>query len=233
MHESWVNHVGMLNKSVLNELDRAMKPVSIDRPMNPGLGLGLGAGMRVGCATLLGCMLTVAAPWAGSLYQPATFQALTADHKAHKAGDLITVMIFENSSASSTANTSTGRDAKVGIDLVGTGKQAHLSAGANNQLDGRGRTQRQGQVLAQITVSVKQVLDNGDLIIGGEQLLEVNNEKQQIKLQGRVRAVDISDSNSVLSTRVADAKISYIGEGDLADRQKPSWWQRALTWFGA
>lgn len=183
-------------------------------------------------SVLLAAWLTVNCAWGGSLYQPATFQALTADHKARKAGDLITVMIFENSSASSTANTTTGRDAKVGIDLVGTGKQANASVGANNQLDGRGRTQRQGQVLAQITVSVKNVLENGDLLIGGEQLLEVNNEKQQIKLQGRVRAVDISDSNTVVSTRVADAKISYVGEGDLADRQKPSWWQRALTWFG-
>ncbi|MEN9864916.1 MAG: hypothetical protein RL748_506 [Pseudomonadota bacterium] len=190
------------------------------------------------CALVLLVLLVLAALLAGnsvragSLYQAATYQALTADQKARKAGDLITVMIFENSSASSTANTSTGRDARVGIDLVGTGKQANVSAGTANQLDGRGRTQRQGQVLAQITVSVKSVLENGDLLIAGEQLLEVNNEKQQIKLQGRVRNADVSDSNTVLSTRVADAKISYIGEGDVADRQKPSWWQRALSWFG-
>lgn len=182
-------------------------------------------------------LATLAAAWtpaaiAGSLYQEGKFRALTADNKAYRAGDLITVMIYETSSATSAANTSTGRDAKVGVDLVGTGKSAHAAAGTGNSLEGRGRTQRQGQVLAQITVTVKSVTDNGDLLIAGEQLLEVNNEKQQIKLQGRVRASDVSDSNTVLSTRVADAKISYVGEGDLADKQRPSWWQKMLSWFG-
>jgi flagellar L-ring protein precursor FlgH len=175
------------------------------------------------------------APWAnaGSLYHEQSFRSLTADHKAYRPGDSITVMIFENSSASQTANTSTGRDAKVNVNLTGTGKSANAGVGANNQIDGTGRTARQGQVLAQITVRVQGVEPNGDLLIVGEQLLEVNNEKQQIKVQGRVRPEDISDANTVLSTRVADAKISYIGQGDLADRQRPSWWQRALTWFGA
>lgn len=182
-------------------------------------------------------LATLAAAWtpaamAGSLYQEGKFRSLTADNKAYHAGDLITVMIYETSSATSAANTSTGRDAKVGIDLVGTGKSAHAAAGTSNSLEGRGRTQRQGQVLAQITVTVKSVTDNGDLLIAGEQLLEVNNEKQQIKLQGRVRASDVSDTNTVLSTRVADAKISYVGEGDLADKQRPSWWQKMLSWFG-
>lgn len=181
------------------------------------------------CALLLLASQTVAA---GSLYHEDKFRSLTADNKAYHAGDLITVMIYENASASSTANTSTGRDARVGVDLVGTGKSASVAAGTNNGLTGRGQTQRQGQVLAQITVTVKSVMENGDLLIGGEQLLEVNNEKQQIKLAGRVRVADVSDANTVLSTRVADAKISYVGEGDLADKQRPSWWQKVLTWFG-
>lgn len=170
---------------------------------------------------------------AGSLYQEQNFRALTADHKAYRPGDAITVMIFENASASQTANTSTGRDARVNVNLTGTGKSANAGVAAGNQIDGTGRTVRQGQVLAQITVRVQGVEPNGDLLIAGEQLLEVNNEKQQIKVQGRVRPEDVSDANTVLSTRVADARISYVGQGDLADRQRPSWWQRVLTWFGA
>jgi flagellar L-ring protein precursor FlgH len=83
-----------------------------------------------------------------------------------------------------------------------------------------------------LTVTVKGVAENGDLLIAGEQLLEINNERQQIKVEGRVRPHDISDVNTVLSTRIADAKISYVGDGDLADRQRPSWWHRLLTWFG-
>jgi flagellar L-ring protein precursor FlgH len=177
-------------------------------------------------------LLVCAVASAGNLYQPDSFQTLTADHKAHHAGDLITVIIFENSSASSTANTTAGRDARIGLNVNGVIRSRDVGLGTNNQLNGRGQTQRQGQILAQITVSVKSVADNGDLLIGGEQLLEVNNEKQQIKLQGRIRAGDVSESNTVLSTRVADAKISFVGEGDLADRQRPSWWHRVLTLFG-
>ena len=47
-----------------------------------------------------------------------------------------------------------------------------------------------------------------------------------------MRPQDVSDANTVLSSRLADAKISYIGDGDLADRQRSAWWQRLLTWFG-
>jgi flagellar L-ring protein precursor FlgH len=115
---------------------------------------------------------------------------------------------------------------------VGSGLSVGGDIRSTNQLDGRGLTQRQGKVLAQLTVTVKGVAENGDLLIAGEQLLEINNERQQIKVEGRVRPHDISDVNTVLSTRIADAKISYVGDGDLADRQRPSWWHRLLTWFG-
>jgi flagellar L-ring protein FlgH len=99
-------------------------------------------------------------------------------------------------------------------------------------LNGRGVTQREGRVLAQITVAVQSIAPNGDLLIAGEQLLEINNERQQIRVEGRVRLQDVSDVNTVLSTRLADAHISYAGEGDIADRQRPSWWHKLLTWFG-
>ena len=80
-------------------------------------------------------------------------------------------------------------------------------------------------------MTVQEVAANGELRVSGQQILEINNEKQHIKLEGRVRPYDIS-GNSVLSTRLADAKISYIGDGDLAERQRPSWWLRLLTWLG-
>jgi len=187
---------------------------------------------RVAVAVLL-CM---AAPAdnvaAASLYQEGAYQALTSDRKAHRAGDLLTVLVYENSSASSTANTTAGRDAQVGVDLNWNGNKRGGGVSTANQLNGRGSTQREGRVLAQITVSVQKVAENGDLLIAGEQLLDVNNERQQIRVEGRVRPQDVSDVNTVLSTRIADARISYAGEGDIADRQRSAWWQKVLTWFG-
>lgn len=169
---------------------------------------------------------------AASLYQERTYQALASDRKAHRPGDLITVLVYENASASSAANTVTGRDANVAFDVDTTSRSRSGGVRTNNQLDGRGRTQREGRVIAQITATVQGIAENGDLLIAGEHLLEVNNERQQIKVEGRIRQQDISDVNTVLSTRLADAKISYVGDGDLSERQRPAWWQKFLTWFG-
>lgn len=169
---------------------------------------------------------------ADSLYQPGSYQSLTSDLRPRRAGDLITVMVYENASASSTANTSAGRDAGIGLDVQRPGRGYGAGINASNQMDGRGRTAREGRVLAQITVSVREVLAGGDLIVAGEQTLNVNNEQQMIKVEGRIRPQDVSDANVVLSTRIADAKISYAGQGDLADSQRPAWWQRFLTFFG-
>ena len=169
---------------------------------------------------------------ATSLYQEKSYQALTADKRALHKGDVVTVIITENSSASSSANTTSGRNGNVGIDLERPSKSIVGSFGTNNQMTGGGQTQRADTVVAQITVTVTDVASNGDLSVAGEQSLEINNERQHIKLEGRIRPQDISATNTVLSNRVAGAKISYIGSGDVADTQRPGWWQRALTWFG-
>jgi len=184
-------------------------------------------------AGLLAMLLVAAAPVrATSLYQPGTYQPMTSDLRPRRVGDLITVMVYENSSASTNANTVTGRDASVGVDAHVNGKSHGAGITTNNDLDGHGRTVREGRVLAQITVAIKEITPQGDLIVGGEQLLEVNNEKQQIRVEGRIRPQDISDANVVQSTRLANAHISYVGEGELADLQRRGWWQRALSLFG-
>lgn len=182
---------------------------------------------------LLLALMPAAMAQATSLYNPAAYQSLTSDLRQRRVGDLITVMVYESSSATSTANTSAGRDAGMGLGLKGTGgKQVSASAQTNNDMEGRGRTEREGRVLAQITVSVRAITESGDLLVAGEQMLEVNNERQQIKVEGRIRPQDVSAANVVLSTRIADARISYVGDGDLAAVQRPGWWQRLLTLFG-
>ncbi len=183
-------------------------------------------------SALLALLALSGAVHGGSLYDPITYHPLTSDLRVRHVGDLVTVMVYENASATSTANTSAGRDGNVGFNIQAPGKGYAGGIKTNNQLEGRGQTQREGKVLAQITVSIKAIAPNGDLTIAGDQLLEINNERQQIKLEGNIRQQDISDTNVVLSTRVANAKISYVGDGDLADKQRPGWWQRFLTLFG-
>lgn len=199
------------------------------------------ARIALGAATLVATWACAPAGAADgrSLYHEDTFQPLTADHRAHRVGDLLTVMVYEDASASSTADTSTGRDADVGVTVTlplphaspfhGTHKAA---AGTSSDFRGQGQTERSGRVVAQLTVPVVAVAANGDLQIAGTQALEINGEKQSIHIEGKVRMVDVTAANTVLSTRVAEARLSMAGDGTVTDQQKPGWWQRLLTMFG-
>jgi flagellar L-ring protein precursor FlgH len=170
---------------------------------------------------------------ADSLYRPQSYQPLTSDLRPRKVGDLITVMVYENSSASTSAGTNVGRAAGVGLDVrVPNGLTHGAGIRTQNDTDGHGSTQRAGRVLAQITVGIREIAANGDLLIAGSQVVDINNEQQNITLEGRVRQQDVSEANVVLSTRVAEARISYAGQGDVSERARPAWWQRLLTLFG-
>lgn len=168
-----------------------------------------------------------------SLYAEGSFQALTSDRRQHRLGDLVTVMIYESASASSSADTGSGRDGNASITLNRPQRPSlSLGGGTNNDFNAAGRTQRTGRILAQLTVAVSEVLPNQDLLLLGEQQLEINGEKQVIRLEGRVRPRDISELNTVPSSRVAEAKITFVGDGVLGEKQRPSWWQKLITLFG-
>lgn len=185
---------------------------------------------------LAAAMLTVVAASAGaqSLYDAKTFRPFTADSKAFRPGDIVTIQIVENASASANADTDLKRSNSAGAELHFRSPIpiAGANATATGQFDGGGQTARTGQLLATLSVSVRDVLPNGDLLVSGEQLLVINEEQQRINVEGRVRPQDISDANTVLSNRIADARITYVGEGDLANRQKPGWWHHLLDLFG-
>ena len=80
-------------------------------------------------------------------------------------------------------------------------------------------------------MTVSAVLANGELLVSGEQFIELNNDSQEIKVSGRVRPLDILANNTVLSTRLADAKISFTGEGLLVNRAKPGVITQIINWL--
>lgn len=168
----------------------------------------------------------------GSLYSDGQFQSLTSDRRRFEVGEVLTIVVYENASATSSADTGTSRDSSVGVGASTPNWNKGASVTANNDFNGVGRTQRSGRLLAQITVLVREVLPNGDLRVAGEQLLEINGEKQTIRAEGRVRPRDVSENNSVLSTRLAEARLAFVGDGVLGDNQRPRWWQKVLSLFG-
>lgn len=184
---------------------------------------------------LAACALLASKAWpvaAESLYRPETFRPLIGDTRQRQVGDLLTVLVYENASASSSADTSANRDASVALNLQRGQRAVGGGLHSTNQLEGGGRTQRENRVLAQLTVTVRQVLPNGQLVISGEQTLDVNDEKQTIALDGLVRPQDVSELNVVLSSHVANARIRFQGQGELSSRHHSAWWQKFMTMFG-
>lgn len=187
------------------------------------------------CLAALALVLCASLPVAAeSLYQEGSFRPLTADNKAFRVGDSLTVQVFENSSASTSADTGTRRNNDISGSVTQTGNRVvgQLGIGVAGSFDGGGRTQRANKLLATLTVTVQEVLTSGELRVAGEQLLTVNEELQKVNLEGRVRPQDISDGNVVLSTRMADARITYVGEGDVTDRSRRSGWRKVFDWLG-
>jgi flagellar L-ring protein FlgH len=168
---------------------------------------------------------------ADSLYNRNQYRPLVADHRAYRLGDNLTVLITEIASVSTTANTTISKNESISANLITRKNSADVGAGLGNDFDGSGRIERTGRLLAHLTASVLSVEPNGDLWIKGEQEIEVNNERQWLSLEGRVRVEDIAADNTVSSTRVSEARIKYTGNGLLAKNQTPNIFTRFLRWL--
>ncbi|MEI7035928.1 flagellar basal body L-ring protein FlgH [Fulvimonas yonginensis] len=175
-----------------------------------------------------------AAPADGAIYHEAQGMELFADPRAHRAGDILTIVLVESTQASKKASTSTSKKDKADLaapTILGKGLTINgnpLSAGLDGErtFDGNGSSSQSNQLTGQITVTVAQRLSNGNLIVRGEKWLTINQGQELVRIAGIVRPQDIGPDNTVPSTRVADARISYTGRGTLADANTRGWLSR-------
>jgi len=172
----------------------------------------------------------------GSIWQ-ASAGGLTEDLKARQRGDILTIVITETASASKEAKTDTSRGSSVnagipnfmGLQTAGLLKNnigdlsKLISASVDSSYKGSGSTSRAENLKATMTAKVIDVLPNGNMMIEGRRNIKVNNEDQEIILEGTVRPRDIGADNVVNSIYIADARISYAGRGIISDRQSPGW----------
>ena len=180
---------------------------------------------------LLICCVTADAS-ADGLLDKETYRPLVADQRAYRPGDNLTVLITETASASTTAKTTTNKKAALAGSANANGEPVSAGADLSEDFTGGGKIERTGRLLAQLTVMVQAVDRNGDLLVKGEQEILVNEEKQWISVEGRVRQADIRSDNTVLSNRISEARIKYTGKGLLAEKQKPGILTRFLSWLG-
>ncbi|MDQ4352103.1 flagellar basal body L-ring protein FlgH [Pseudomonas aeruginosa] len=176
----------------------------------------------------------------GAIYQAGFEQNLYDDRKAFRVGDIITITLNEKPQASKKANSDIQKDSKTKMGLTslfGSGMTTNnpigggdlsLSAEYGGSRDAKGDSQagQSNSLTGSITVTVAEVLPNGILSVRGEKWMTLNTGNELVRIAGLVRADDIATDNTVSSTRVADARITYSGTGAFADASQPGWLDR-------
>lgn len=145
-----------------------------------------------------------------------------ADRKAHDVGDIVTILISETTSTSTNKSTTNGKKGKQEVN-AGTGILRMLMGGSAGQTDSfsaTGSTSNTNKVSARLTVTIVDVMDNGNLVIEGKQSIWQNNNEEKITLRGIIRPEDISVDNTIPSNKIADATIKFDGKGPLNNKQR-------------
>lgn len=178
-------------------------------------------------------------PLNGSLYSANGDMDLFSDRKARRAGDILTVVLQEKTVSKKSSNVDVSKQSDISIPEVagaaGTvlGKSVGLgglSLGTNLSSDrdfkGEADAAQSNNLIGDVAVSVVNVWPNGTLEIRGEKWITLNRGDEFIRISGLVRPEDVTPDNTVLSTKVANARIAYSGTGALADSSSMGWMSR-------
>ena len=176
----------------------------------------------------------------GAIYRAGEGGLFSKDRRERKVGDILTVDFNEVFSATKAQTAASAKSDSfelslpLGLPNVLTGGLANgdpnnaLTTSTAQAFSGSGNAAQSNSLTGRLSVTVVRVFDNGNLGILGQKELTLNNGKEYIRVSGIVRQEDISSVNTVPSNRLADAQISYIGAGDMADSSKKGWLSRAM-----
>lgn len=163
--------------------------------------------------------------------------SLFTDIKAHRVGDILTVLIYEDSRGSSQVSsknekTTTGyTEGGPGLGALRFIPMFRIEAENETTFDGKGQTQRNGSLRARMSVTVVAVKPSGDLVIEGSRSIGVSGEKETLGLTGVVRSRDIGADNTIESYLIADAEIHYSGKGPGSTSVRPGFLTRLVSWI--
>ena len=178
----------------------------------------------------------------GSIYQAGYDMRLFEDNKARRVGDVLSIIFNEATQANKAADLSQEKQNSMSFtapSLYGmavstmTGSDLKTTVASDNKFTGTGKADQSNSLTGNISVTVIELLPNGDLKVRGEKRVTLNQGDEYVRLSGIVRPIDIDPSNTVSSDKVADATIMYTGNGSMADASKMGWLSRILNsaWF--
>jgi flagellar L-ring protein precursor FlgH len=175
---------------------------------------------------------------AGAIYQPGGVRPLFEDRRARYVGDTLVINISERTQAAKKSASSADRkqDIEMGVPTI-TGlpgkslQGATVEANSANAFSGKGASSADNNFTGTITVTVIEVLPNGNLLVSGEKQVAINQGNEFIRFSGVVNATQITGSNTVQSSQVADARIEYRANGYIDEAQVMGWLARFFLTF--
>ena len=174
-------------------------------------------------------------PSNGAIYQVGRDVDLFENPIARHIGDIVTIVLSEATNAQKSATTTTQKstsDTLPGVSLFGSPVTIHgaqvLSGTVNDasKFDGEGTSAQSNALTGNITATIAKVLPNGNLYIKGEKKIWINQGQESVLLSGVIRPVDVSPDNTIPSSKVASARITYDGKGAIADANAAGWLSR-------
>ena len=172
-------------------------------------------------------------PSNGAIFQGG-YVPLTSGGRAGAVGDIITIQLVERTAATKSNAAGTQRNGDIGLTPPSTGplslfNPSDIAMGGNQQFKGKGDASQSNALSGEVSVTIAAVYPNGTMLVKGEKLLTLNRGDERVQISGIVRAIDISPDNRVLSTRVANANIRYVGKGEIARASQQGWLQRFFS----
>lgn len=168
----------------------------------------------------------------GSIFEDSNTIALFSDIKARRVGDIVTVYLVEQTSGQNNSGTSLSQTQATTISAPTYGGRTRdnmlVDLNSGRSFSGDSDSSQSNQLNGSITVTVQEVLPGGNLLVAGDKWIQINQSREHIELQGVIRVKDISQSNSVTSTQVADARITYAGAGINKDVNVMGWAARVV-----
>ncbi len=177
-------------------------------------------------------------PGNGAIYQASLVRPLFEDRRARFVGDTLTINIVEKTQAAKKSNTAAERSQafEAGVTAIAgvPGKSTQglsIDASHDSKFSGKGEANANNTFTGTITCTVIEVLPNGNLLVSGEKLVAINQGEEFIRFSGIVNPVQVSGTNSVQSTQVADARIEYRANGFVDSAQVMGWLARFFLTF--